>query len=113
MASYITIDGLRSALSKFLSNILGYLPIKGYTEDSKSKVDTLEVQNIGESALGKYNSCNSNTIFTVGNGNEAKRSNALEVHHDGSIYIQKDGESVKLQDMSVENIPVEEVQKLN
>lgn len=98
MANIITLDGLKNALSQFLNNLIDFLPIKGFTSNGKSKSNTLHVQNDAEIAMGSYNVSTGDTLLSVGNGTEELRKNAFEVKNDGSIYIEKDGSVVKLQD---------------
>lgn len=48
----------------------------------------LEVSNINEIALGSNNISNDNTIFSIGNGTQNNRSNALEVTSDNSNSLK-------------------------
>lgn len=50
-------------------------------------------------ALGKYNSEDTDALLIVGNGDSTATSNALKIMPNGDIYIIKDGELVKLQDL--------------
>lgn len=115
MSELVSKTGLKSALSQFLKNLASWLPVKGFSNNGKSQADTLMVQNEGEVAMGTYNSSNSDTIMSVGNGNASKRQNAFEIKKDGGIYITKENNQIKLQDALAndEAIPVEVVEKLN
>ena len=113
MSNLVTVVGLKDALSQFLNNLISWLPIKGFTSNGKSKSSTLDVQNEAEIAMGTYNVSSSDTLMSIGNGTADARKNALEVKSDGSVYIMKDGQQVKVQDMVGEAIPVNEVEKLN
>ena len=113
--AYITLNTLTSALSTFLDNLTTWLP---FAKGGKSLMSTLSATNDGESAFGYHNESESDTIFSIGNGTEDKKSNAFEVKKDGGVYIIKEGERVKLQDMAgsgieVESIPLDKITGLN
>lgn len=109
--AYITSNGLKVTLSAFLNNLISYLPIKF----QKSMNSTLIVNNDGEMATGYYNDSEDDTLFSVGNGTETEKNNAFEVKKDGSVIIIKEGNKIKLQDISdhVEPIPVDKINGLN
>lgn len=109
MSNFVTASSLKATLSKFLDNLISWLPIKGFTEGGKSKADTLTVQNPGEVAMGYNNESNSDTLMSVGNGTETTKSNAFEVKKDGSIYIIKDNSPVKLQDSFLDADDIESI----
>lgn len=111
--AYVTESGLRSALSQFLNNIITWLPIKGFTFNSKSKQNTLTVQNEGEIAMGYYNVSGSDTLMSVGNGQEGSPKNAFEIKRDGGVYVMNGSEQICLQDEIASSIPDEEINKLN
>ena len=113
MTEIVTLKGLQSALSKFLDKLIGYLPIKG-SADTENTLQTQGSQGQSEVAMGSFNSSSSDTLMSIGNGSsEENRKNAFEVKTDGSIYIEKNGETVKLQDeLGYEASPNERVQAL-
>jgi hypothetical protein len=110
--AYVTETGLRSALSQFLNNLVAWLPIKGFTTNSKSKQDTLTVQNEGEIAMGYHNESSADTLVSVGNGVEGAPKNAFEITKDGSVYVMNGSDKVKLQDEITISIPEEEINNL-
>jgi len=55
--------------------------------------------NRGGVVFGRYNSSSSDALFSVGNGTaDNARHNAFEIRQNGDIYINKDGQDIKLQD---------------
>lgn len=117
MANYITSEVLKTTLSRFLSNLTSWLPIKGYTINGKSMANTLNTSTNGESALGYYNNSSQDTVVSMGIGSdESNRDNGFELKKDGSIYIKKDSNIIRLQDNlgsgEIEPIPVSDVESL-
>ncbi len=61
----------------------------------------LKVTNQNETAFGKYNKSNTDTLFSIGNGtgsSTSARHNAFEIRQNGDIYITSGGTDIKLQD---------------
>lgn len=61
----------------------------------------LKVTNQNETAFGKYNKSNTNTLFSIGNGTgstTSARHNAFEVRRNGDIYITSGSTDILLQD---------------
>lgn len=50
-----------------------------------------------QTAIGKYNK-NTDSYFSIGNGDYSKRSDAFRIEKDGSIIYLEEGSEVKLQD---------------
>lgn len=84
-------------IDALLNRLYKWMPFKrkngGVVQDSldESGVNTLEVTNINEIALGSYNESNQNTVLSVGVGtSDTDRRNAIEIRKDGMIYIITD-----------------------
>lgn len=84
-------------IDALLNRLYKWMPFKrkneGIVQDSldESGVNTLEVTNKNEIALGSYNKSNQNTVLSVGVGtSDADRRNAIEIRKDGMIYIITD-----------------------
>lgn len=84
-------------IDALLNRLYKWMPFKrkneGIVQDSldESGVNTLEVTNKNEIALGSYNKSNQNTVLSVGVGaSNTDRKNAIEIRKDGMIYIITD-----------------------
>lgn len=84
-------------IDALLNRLYKWMPFKrkneGIVQDSldESGVNTLEVTNKNEIALGSYNKSNQNTVLSVGVGtSDTDRRNAIEIRKDGMIYIITD-----------------------
>ena len=79
-----------------------------YANGDQSHAEGLhtETNNVAEHASGMYNVSHTgnttaaSTLFSVGNGDENTRRNAFEIRKNGDIYILKNGNNVKLQDIT-------------
>ncbi len=84
-------------IDALLNRLYKWMPFKrkneGIVQDSlnESGINTLEVTNKNEIALGSYNESNQNTVLSVGVGtSDTDRRNAIEIRKDGMIYIITD-----------------------
>ena len=77
-------------LSKILDKLYKWMPLKrnnGGIIQNEGEENTLQTINNGEVALGKYNETDSNTLLTIGIGEEGDRKNAIKICKNGEIYI--------------------------
>lgn len=107
-------NNLKAILTEFLKRVKELIPatIKSGNDNSES----LEIKNDTETAIGSFNVSSEDTLLSVGNGkSEDDRSNAFEVKQNGDIHIttNESSETVILQTLLAEPIPVEDVEELN
>lgn len=109
----VSITNLKKILSKFSEKILELVKEMIPAVKTSANADSLEVKSDTETALGNYNKSSKDTLLSVGNGtSEANRSNAFEVKNNGDIYINNESNTVILQEMLAEPIPVSDVEEL-
>ena len=84
-ASYSHVEGQANSVSGTASHAEGYgCSVSGNYSHAGGYYSTVGYQN--QTAVGKYNSNKSGTLFEVGNGSSSNaRSNAFEVYSDGKI----------------------------
>jgi len=87
------------------SNAEGYMTsASGYASHTEGFYT--ETKNYGEHASGMYNVSHTGsytkdqTLFSVGNGDTNTKRNAFEIRKNDDIYIRKNGNVVKLQDIT-------------
>lgn len=87
------------------SNAEGYMTsASGYASHAEGFYT--ETKNYGEHASGMYNVSHTGsytkdqTLFSVGNGDTNTKRNAFEIRKNDDIYIRKNGNVVKLQDIT-------------
>lgn len=103
---------LKSILTEFLNRVKEMIPVV----KSNVNTDSLEVKGNTETAMGSFNASSDDTLLSVGNGtSEENRSNAFEIKENGDIYITKHetAETIILQSLLAEPIPVEDIEGLN
>lgn len=103
---------LKSILTEFLNRVKEMIPVV----KSNVNADSLEVKGNTETAMGSFNASSDDTLLSVGNGtSEENRSNAFEIKENGDIYITKHetAETIILQSLLAEPIPVEDIEGLN
>lgn len=78
-------------LNKILEKLHDWMPFKknngGIVQSESNGETTLQTVNNGEIALGRYNVTDSNTLFTIGIGDENQRKNAIRISKNGEIFI--------------------------
>lgn len=103
---YSVATGSYSEASNFYAFSMGQAT-KANGVASLTQGDTTSAQNRSEAAFGSFNvsskdsnefGSSGNTHFSIGTGKVGLYKNAFEVMQNDDIYIQKDGEKIKLQD---------------
>ena len=100
-------NNLKAILTEFLKRVKELIPATIKSGNNNSETET---------AIGSFNVSSEDTLLSIGNGkSEDDRSNAFEVKQNGDIHIttNESSETVILQTLLAEPIPVEDVEELN